>query len=248
MFNKWLCTLKHNFLLFVIKIGWIKNPAIFHFKKYTSKSVINTKKETLFMTQYYIYKIICLCDDWNGKFYIGKHYGTLDDNYAGSGKLIQEYFRKYGKVLDKTYVKEIIDYGDENSICDLEREYIRKGKQSELCLNLQCQSSKGHFGQKHSEESRNKIGEAHKGKKHSEETKKKMSESSKGQTPWNKGEKGCYSEESRKKMSESSKGKPKSEEARKKMSESRKGIKRSEATKRKISESLKRRWHTKKIQ
>lgn len=126
------------------------------------------------MKEYYIYKITCLMDEWNGKFYIGKHYGNINDNYTGSGKLIREYFKKYGKVLDKTYVKEIIDYGDEFNICDLERDYIRKYMDSELCLNMICHSGKGHFGAKQSEETKQKIRETLKGRKHSEDTKQKM--------------------------------------------------------------------------
>ena len=146
------------------------------------------------MKEYYIYKIICLCGEWNGKFYIGKHYGDIHDNYTGCGRLIKEYFKKYGKVLDKTYVKEIIDYGDENSICDLERDYIRKYMESELCLNMICHSGIGYFRQKHSDEAKRKISESLKcrtgennpmyGKKHSEETRRKISEANKRR--WNK--------------------------------------------------------------
>lgn len=138
------------------------------------------------MKQYYIYKIICLCDEWNGKFYIGKHYGTLDDNYTGSGRLIKEYFSKYEKIKGLTYDKQILEVGDENNICDLERDYIREGSESALCLNLYCTSSKGTFGYKgkiFSEEHKRKLSEArkgkvspHKGKKHSEETKRKISD------------------------------------------------------------------------
>lgn len=47
--------------------------------------------------RFYVYKITCLCDEWNGKFYIGSHYGYVDDNYTGSGNKIKEYFKLYGK-------------------------------------------------------------------------------------------------------------------------------------------------------
>ena len=59
------------------------------------------------MKEYYIYKIICLMDEWNGKFYIGKHYGKLHDNYTGSGRLIKEYFDTYEKIKGLTYDKQI---------------------------------------------------------------------------------------------------------------------------------------------
>ena len=174
------------------------------------------------MKDYYIYKIICLCDEWNGKFYIGKHYGTLDDNYTGSGKLIKDYFSKYDKIKGLTYDKQILEVGNENSICDLERDFFREGMKSELCLNIKCVSSKGVFGHKHSENSRKKMSESKKGMKRkplSTEHKRKLSEIKKGKQ---------FSAEHRKHLSESKKGmkrKPFSEEHKKHIGESRKGMK-----------------------
>lgn len=159
---------------------------------------------------YYVYKITCLMDEWNGKFYIGKHFGKVDDNYTGSGRLIKEYFAKYGRVNGVTYIKEIIDYGTEDNICDLEREYIREGMQSELCLNMICHSGKGTY----------KFS-------FSDEQKKNISSSLKGKTPWNKGI--VMNTESRLKMSE----------AAKKRQSNRKGHTCSDGHKTKISESLK---------
>ena len=177
------------------------------------------------MKDYYIYKIICLMDDWNGKFYIGKRYGKMDDNYTGSGKLITQYFKEYDKIKGLTYDKQILEVGDENSICDLEREYIREGMKSELCLNLYCASGKGHFGQKHSEE-----------------TKQKMSEALKGQNNPMYGNHKQLSSEHKKKLSEAHKGMKHSEETKHKMSISRKGKQLSDETKHKLSEAAKRRW------
>ena len=190
------------------------------------------------MKDYYIYKIICLCDEWNGKFYIGKHYGNINDNYTGSGKLIKEYFKEYGKVLNKTYVKEIIDYGDENSICDLERQYIREGQQSELCLNLYCGSSRGTFGYQG-------IIPWNKGKMgcFSEEMKQKLSEARKGK------KRKPFSDNHRKHISEARKGmklKPCSDGHKKKISESLKGYQFSDEHKRKLSEAKKLYWKNKK--
>ena len=165
---------------------------------------------------YYVYKITCLMDDWNGKFYIGKHFGTEDDSYAGSGKLIIQYFKHYGKVKDETYIKEIICKATADTICDLERYYISKNIDSELCLNLQRQSgnqcketrrklSESHKGKQFSDERNRKISEGLKGRKLSEDHLKHMSESLKGKTPWNKGKQ--LSAEHKRKLSEAKKGK-----------------------------------------
>lgn len=197
------------------------------------------------MKQYYIYKIICLCDEWNGKFYIGKHYGELNDNYTGSGRLIKEYFKEYGKEKDITYEKLILEIGDEFNICDLEIDYIREGMESELCLNLYCGSGGGsQLGQKHSEEAKQKISEAHRGKPKSEEAKQKMRKPKSDETKQKMRK--PKSEETKQKMSEAKKGRVYSEEHRRKMSESHKGKIYSEEHRRKMSEAHKLYWKNKK--
>ena len=172
------------------------------------------------MKQYYIYKIICLCDEWNGKFYIGKHYGELNDNYTGSGRLIKEYFKEHDKEENVTYEKIILAIGDEHTICDLEREHIIVGLESELCLNMHCSSAGGsQLGQKLSEEAKQKISEANKGRKRkpfSNQHRRKMSEARKGMKL------GPISDETKIKMSEAKRGRVFSEEHRRKMSEARK--------------------------
>ena len=171
------------------------------------------------MKQYYIYKIICLCDEWNGKFYIGKHYGELNDNYTGSGRLIKEYFKEHDKEENITYEKIILAIGDENTICDLEREHIIVGLESELCLNLHCVSSKGLSGISHSDETKRKMSEAKRGmtrKPFSNQHRRKMSEAHKGMKL------GPISDETKRKMSEAKRGRVYSEEHRRKMSEARK--------------------------
>jgi hypothetical protein len=52
---------------------------------------------------YHIYKIINLI---NGKIYIGRHHGTIEDNYSGSGMLLFRAYKKYGK---ENFKKELIE-------------------------------------------------------------------------------------------------------------------------------------------
>ncbi len=59
---------------------------------------------------YYVYKVT---NKTNGKWYIGKrkHNNPYKDNYMGSGKLIQQAIKKYGK---ESFIKEIIAIFDTN--------------------------------------------------------------------------------------------------------------------------------------
>ena len=50
----------------------------------------------------FIYKTTCLVND---KIYIGKHEGSEDDGYIGSGKMFQRALRKYGK---ENFKREIL--------------------------------------------------------------------------------------------------------------------------------------------
>ena len=52
---------------------------------------------------YHIYKITNFI---NGKIYIGRHYGTIEDDYSGSGVLLFRAYKKYGK---ENFKKELIE-------------------------------------------------------------------------------------------------------------------------------------------
>ena len=54
------------------------------------------------MKQYYIYLTTNLI---NGKKYIGKHYGEINDSYLGSGILIKKAIKKYGS---NNFTKKIL--------------------------------------------------------------------------------------------------------------------------------------------
>ena len=58
---------------------------------------------------HFIYKIYFLCGEPEGRYYIGKHTGYKNDSYGGSGTFCKRYYKKYGKIPDKTFKREIIE-------------------------------------------------------------------------------------------------------------------------------------------
>lgn len=126
--------------------------------------------------EYYIYKVTLLEGRLAGHYYIGKHKQTGKyDYYAGSGKLLTDYYKKHGRRPGITYTKEILEYCDNPNTLN-EREIYYVGdlwKTDPLCLN-QCAGGYGGNtpkgrpspmkGRKASEETRRKMSEAMKGK------------------------------------------------------------------------------------
>ena len=72
------------------------------------------------MKQYYIYLTTNLI---NNNKYIGKHYGELDDDYLGSGKLLTLAINKYGKTNFKKEILYISSSNEENN--QKEKEFIK---------------------------------------------------------------------------------------------------------------------------
>lgn len=140
---------------------------------------------------YYTYKITLLKGENAGHYYYGQHStNKLNDGYAGSGKLVSDYFEKYPKIEGVTYVKEIYAfYNSLKELNDAEYELIGdKYKTDPMCLNKRAGGNKAGFSEssrqlcrdnhkggtkgKHwtlSEESRKNIGEAKKNTKQSPE-------------------------------------------------------------------------------
>lgn len=93
------------------------------------------------MVTFYIYKIIFLCGFPCGRYYIGQHMhrGKLEnDRYTGSGNFCKAYFKKYGKLFGKTYIKEILEINPSEEINKIrEKEIIGNlYKTDPLCMNL----------------------------------------------------------------------------------------------------------------
>ena len=72
------------------------------------------------MKQHFIYLTTNLI---NNKKYIGKHHGELDDDYLGSGTLLKQAIKKYGKENFKREILFISKTAEENS--QKEKEFIK---------------------------------------------------------------------------------------------------------------------------
>ena len=152
----------------------------------------------------------------SGKLYVGCSKQGLDTSYIGSGKLLKEYVKKWGRNGVSRQILQKFEDRDEahqyETLC--QRWYLEH--EPENCLF----TARSH----------------HDWGEHSKESKEQISESQKG----NKNALGSVrSPEARKKVSEARKGKKLSSEHRSKLSEAKKGKKLSEETKRKISEARK---------
>jgi hypothetical protein len=150
----------------------------------------------------HLYKV---SDVLSGKFYVGKHGGTTQGNYWGSGLRLCRHIKKYGK--DKMKY-EILVIGTQQYIFDIEKQYVTDEfiNNNKNCLNIcsggiggnlggvphnkgkttptevKAKQSLAKIGKPSprkgavlSEEAKQKISFANKGFKHSQETKEKMS-------------------------------------------------------------------------
>ena len=188
--------------------------------------VLCTKQNILIlckMQYHYIYKITLLLGKLKGRYYYGKRSKNVkpeNDAYAGSGIIVKDYFKKYGKIKGVTYEKEIVELNpDKYTNAEREKWYIGQYLGNPMCLNLTSGGMGGFStvspmkGKHHTEEAKEKNRIAHlgkpcpmSGKHHTEISKQKMSKSKIGSIPWNKGI--PWSEEAKQKMSETKKGCP----------------------------------------
>ena len=168
------------------------------------------------MKFYYTYKTTLLKGSLDCHYYLGRHITTkLNDGYAGSGTILLKYFKKYGKVEGETYIKEIIQFCNNNDeLNKAEYELIGdKYKTDPMCLNLVAGGNQPGI----SEETRQK----HK-KPKTEEHKRKLSLNHKGGH-----KKGTYhpSEETKQKQREKMLGRHLTDEHKQKIKRKRKNRK-----------------------
>lgn len=188
-------------------------------------------------TYHIVYKTTNLI---NGKIYIGKQStNDLDDGYLGSGKLLKQAIKKYGK---HNFEREII------SLFENEKEaYILEQKLVDLdfikrddTYNLKCGGEGGKNGYITPDDVRLKIGNANKGKKRTPEQIEQIKISSLKRPP--------ESDETKRKRIESMTGKkypnrvPQTEETKKLRANANKGKKRTPEQCKAISEGKKRRY------
>lgn len=125
---------------------------------------------------YIIYKIT---NTINGKIYIGKHRcNKLDDSYFGSGKLLKQAIKKYGK---ENFIFHLeIDLKSEEEMDLLEKLVVNEEflKRTDI-YNISrggsnpCMYGKNNpfYGKKHSKETRDKIASAARGRRLTDEQK-----------------------------------------------------------------------------
>lgn len=143
----------------------------------------------------------------NDKIYIGVHKTSkIDDNYIGSGNVIKEAIKKYGRQAFKKEILFIYDniqeaYRKENELVN--KDFVER----EDTYNLVCGGSVSpdydhnkprkilrgtqhpNFGKRLSEEVKTKISRSNMGRVKSPETRRKLSEANKGKTSPMKGKK-----------------------------------------------------------
>ena len=166
------------------------------------------------MSSHYVYVIV---NKINLKLQFGSHSWEgegLDPNYYGSGKIIKQAVKKYGK--DNFIVYPIKFYDNVDECRRAEEELLTKYDiaNNPYCYNLKNSAMGGDKGRKLSEEHRKKLSQAHKGEKHPLYGKRGKDSPNYGKH---------HTDETRKKIAQANKGLKRSENTKRKISQARKG-------------------------
>lgn len=91
----------------------------------------------------------------NGKYYIGKHKGEIDDKYLGSGIILKQAIEKYGRV---NFEKEVIVIcSTEEEVNTWEKKIIKENLTDPKCYNIAPGGEGGYTIKHFSEEERQKV-------------------------------------------------------------------------------------------
>lgn len=170
------------------------------------------------MTIYIVYKTTNLI---NNKFYIGKHKQDSYefDGYLGSGTIIKDAIKKYGK---ESFLRETLaTFMTEEECYIAEKDILSNLWEDPDCYNLE---SGGRGGKTVSEESRKRMSLSAKNRprmQHTEKTKLLLSAAKLANNPGMTGK--THSEETKRKMKEKAEGRKHSAESKEKMSKNMKG-------------------------
>ena len=164
----------------------------------------------------------------NQKKYIGKHKSkSFDDNYFGSGVLIQKAIKRYGL---ENFEKTILATANSSDELDALEEYYIQLHNAVVDENFYNLSIGGKGGWDYINSHRNELGVGMTGKHHSEETRQRISQAKFGNTH--------HTEETKQKLREISSAYRHTEETKKKIGDAHRGIKLSDEAKQHISDSL----------
>jgi hypothetical protein len=181
------------------------------------------------MNNFYVYQHIRL--DENSIFYVGKGHKSRHIEKSNRNNYWHNVVNKAG------FVSEILfDNLDEELSLLVEMELIDKYRRLGYKLVNLTDGGEGVSGYKHTEETKQLLGEMNKNRVISDETRKKIS------LVWKDKKRKPFTEDHRKKISEAAKKQkrvPFSEEVKQKISDSNSGKKRTEEQKKNISEATK---------
>jgi hypothetical protein len=166
------------------------------------------------------------------RFYIGSHWGTIDDGYICSSNSMRDAYRRRPQDFKRRIIEKV--YTNRKELLEKEAIWLSKIDDSELRNKYYNKCRVTNYLDQ------NGAHNPFYGKKHSEETKLKMREAAKNRLPNRKGKKATP--ETLEKMRLARLGSKHTEEAKRKISLSNIGKHKespSEETKKKISESLK---------
>ena len=150
----------------------------------------------------YIYKTTNLI---NNKIYIGKHISEkVSKTYKGSGKILKQAFKKYGK---ENFLCEVIAIAStEDELNTLEAYWIEQynSRDPKIGYNIVA-GGLGTSGYRHTEETKQKMSKAKTGRKLTEEWKRHVSEAQRGK---------FVSEETREKLRQANLGRKHTDETK----------------------------------